>query len=124
MSDGALHGGRFRISFLLTGSGGVSLRAVLVVGGRHVTTSAVRRIRIRAPVAEPPSPSASPSPSAVQAAPPPAPVEPSPPAAATYWGAWIGPQFTGTPAPEDMTAVTAFEGLAKKPLSLLETFAG
>jgi hypothetical protein len=49
------------------------------------------------------------------------PVEP-PPATDAYWGAWIGPQFTGTPAPEDMNAVTEFEKLSKKPLSLLETF--
>jgi hypothetical protein len=49
------------------------------------------------------------------------PVEP-PPATDAYWGAWIGPQLTGTRAPEDMNAVTAFEGLAKKPLSLLESF--
>jgi hypothetical protein len=50
--------------------------------------------------------------------------EPEEPPAVTdaYWGAWIGPQFTGTAAPEDMGAVTDFEALAGKPLSLLETF--
>jgi hypothetical protein len=53
-----------------------------------------------------------------------APVEPPPPSNANYWGAWIGPQFTGTPAPEDMRAVGEFEKFSKKPLSLLETFAG
>ncbi|MGC9220966.1 MAG: glycoside hydrolase family 26 protein [Solirubrobacteraceae bacterium] len=37
----------------------------------------------------------------------------------TYWGAWIGSQFTGTPAPWDMTAVSDFETLADKHLSLV-----
>ncbi|HEX4305502.1 MAG TPA: glycosyl hydrolase [Solirubrobacterales bacterium] len=50
------------------------------------------------------------------------PVEEPPAPTSAYWGAWIGPQFTGTPAPEDMRAVSEFEALAGKPLSLLETF--
>ena len=37
-----------------------------------------------------------------------------------YWGAWIGAQFTGTPAPPDMEAVNRFEQVAGKGLSLLE----
>jgi Glycosyl hydrolase family 26 len=140
LSAGTLRDARFRIFFLLPGGEGGTVRAVLVVAGRHVATSAVRRIRIRATAAESPTtalPPVSSSPPAVESRSTPAPVEPpapteptSPPvepppaSAATYWGAWIGPQFTGTPAPEDMNAVTAFEGLAKKPLSILETFAG
>ena len=52
------------------------------------------------------------------------PVEEPPAQTNVYWGAWVGPQFTGTPAPEDMTAVTEFEKLTKKPLSLMETFSG
>jgi mannan endo-1,4-beta-mannosidase len=36
-----------------------------------------------------------------------------------YWGAWIGSQFTGTDAPWDMNAVTDFEALAGKPVSLI-----
>lgn len=36
-----------------------------------------------------------------------------------YWGAWIGPQFTGTEAPWDMQAVTDFQTLAGKGLSLI-----
>ncbi len=48
--------------------------------------------------------------------------EPEPPPHNSYWGAWIGPQFTGQAAPGDMKAVTDFEKLAGKPLSLLETF--
>jgi hypothetical protein len=49
----------------------------------------------------------------------PPPAEPS-----TYWGAWVGPQFTGQPAPPDMSAVPKFEALTHKPLSLLEAFSG
>jgi hypothetical protein len=37
-----------------------------------------------------------------------------------YWGAWIGSQLTGGQPPWDMTAVTGFESLATKGLSLLE----
>jgi hypothetical protein len=36
-----------------------------------------------------------------------------------YWGAQIGSQLTGTQAPWDMNAVTQFEGLAAKPLSMV-----
>jgi hypothetical protein len=35
------------------------------------------------------------------------------------WGAWIGEQFTGAQAPWDMNAVTDFEKLTQKPLSLI-----
>ena len=37
-----------------------------------------------------------------------------------YWGAWIGSQLTGHEAPWDMRAVTRFEALAGKRLSLVE----
>lgn len=36
-----------------------------------------------------------------------------------YWGAWIGSQFTGTNAPWDMNAVSDFENLVGKKLSLI-----
>jgi hypothetical protein len=42
---------------------------------------------------------------------------PKPPT--VYWGAQIGPQLTGTAAPWDMNAVTKFERLAGKRLSLV-----
>jgi hypothetical protein len=42
-----------------------------------------------------------------------------PPPNPIYWGAQIGAQFTGEQAPWDMGAVTAFEGLTKKPPSLI-----
>jgi mannan endo-1,4-beta-mannosidase len=37
-----------------------------------------------------------------------------------YWGAWIGPQLTGGQPPWDMSAVSRFEGLTGKGLSLIE----
>ena len=37
-----------------------------------------------------------------------------------YWGAWIGNQLTGTQPPWDMSAVSHFEGLVGKGLSLVE----
>jgi hypothetical protein len=37
-----------------------------------------------------------------------------------YWGAWIGKQLTGTGAPYDMSAVSTFEQMVGKPLSLIE----
>jgi hypothetical protein len=45
------------------------------------------------------------------------------PAQPMYWGATIGPQLTGTQAPWDMDAVSKFEGMAGKPLSLVHFFA-
>ena len=39
-----------------------------------------------------------------------------------YWGATIGDQLTGTQAPWDMNAVSAFEGVAGKSLSLVQFF--
>jgi hypothetical protein len=45
--------------------------------------------------------------------------KPSSKSASVYWGAQIGDQLTGTQAPWDMNAVTKFEGLAGKPLSLV-----
>jgi hypothetical protein len=37
-----------------------------------------------------------------------------------YWGAWIGDQITGEAPPWDMSAVSQFEGLVHKGLSLLQ----
>ncbi len=39
---------------------------------------------------------------------------------AMYWGAWIGKEMTGTNAPYDMSAVTKFQQMVNKPLSLVE----
>jgi hypothetical protein len=42
-------------------------------------------------------------------------------ASPVYWGAWIGPQLTGTEAPWDMSAVSQMEHrLGKKGMSLVE----
>ncbi len=124
LAGSALRRGRFRISFVLAGVGTASVRAALLAGGRRIATSPTKRIHIRGATEPPGSPATPPTPSSpppAEPAPPPPPVE-TPPVAADYWGAWIGPQFTGTPAPEDMSAVGEFERLAGKPLSLLETF--
>ncbi len=76
------------------------------------------------PVANPvPAPSPAPAP------PPPSPPAPPPPPVASgtpsavYWGASIGPQLTGTQAPWDMGAVTQFEQIAGKQVSLVNFFA-
>jgi len=39
-----------------------------------------------------------------------------------YWGATIGSQLTGEQAPWDMSAVSKFEGMAGKPVSLIQFF--
>lgn len=116
---------RFRIGFVLDQGEAVSVRAALLAGGRTVASSAVRTIRVRAAVAapSPAPPPVTPVTAATAVSRSPSPAETPPPDAA-YWGAWIGPQFTGTPAPEDMGAVGEFEKLARKSLSLLETFSG
>jgi Glycosyl hydrolase family 26 len=68
-----------------------------------------------------PSPTPTPAPPAPTPTPEPAPTPPPPAPASNsiYWGAWIGSQLTGTEAPWDMNAVSAFEGHAQKHLSLV-----
>jgi hypothetical protein len=125
LAAGALRRGHFRLTFVPGDAEALCIRATLLSRGRAVASSPVRSILVRGtPPA--PVPTAPPGISAATAQPPspePRPTEP-PSASAAYWGAWIGPQFTGTPAPEDMSAVAEFEKLAGKPLSLLETFSG
>ena len=80
-----------------------------------------------APVAAVPSPA---EPTPVEPTPTePSPVEPSPPVppgestpSALYWGASIGSQLTGVQAPWDMGAVTKFEQIADKKVSLVNFF--
>jgi hypothetical protein len=45
--------------------------------------------------------------------------QPPPSADRVYWGAWIGSQLTGSAPPWDMSAVSKFEQMTGKPLSLL-----
>jgi Glycosyl hydrolase family 26 len=45
---------------------------------------------------------------------------PPPSAGDAYWGAWIGPQLTGEAAPWDTNAVTEFERMTGKPMSLIQ----
>ena len=79
--------------------------------------------------AEPPEPAPIeppiPTPAEPQGPPPvetpstPPPPEPAPESPKVYWGAWIGNQLTGEPAPWDMSALTNFEQMAGKGLSVV-----
>jgi len=57
----------------------------------------------------------------LEATPEPEPV-PSPSAGPIYWGATIGSQLTGTQAPWDMTAVTKFEEMTHKGVSMVQFY--
>jgi hypothetical protein len=81
------------------------------------------------PAPEPPGPEvenpvpAPPEPPATEVENPvPAPPEPDAPSPSLYWGASIGDHLTGTQAPWDMSAVSKFEQLTGKPLSLVNVF--
>jgi hypothetical protein len=93
-------------------------------------------VRVQNPTSSPapapqPEPSPTPTPTPEPEPTPPPEPEPTPtpepeptPAPASkpasiYWGAWIGSQLTGGQAPWDMTAVTKFEQLAGKSLSIV-----
>jgi hypothetical protein len=73
------------------------------------------------PPAESEAPATEPPPTEAEEPVPP-PAEPEEPSSAVYWGASIGDQLTGTQAPWDMSAVSKFEGLAGKKLSLVNFF--
>jgi hypothetical protein len=123
LAAGKVRDGRFRISFVLRGPAPAAarLRATLMQGRRAVASSAARRILLRSAGAEP---APAPPPAPVIAVAPAQAVDPLPPVAPppgdAYWGAWIGPQLTGTAAPWDMGAVSKFEQLTGKPLSMIE----
>jgi hypothetical protein len=120
LATGKVRHGRFRISFVLRGPtpSASHLRATLLQGRRSVASSPARRVRLRAASTAPEPPAA---PVAVWPA---EAVDPVPAAALpgddVYWGAWIGPQLTGTAAPWDMGAASKFEQLVGKPLSMIE----
>jgi mannan endo-1,4-beta-mannosidase len=143
VAAGRVQRGRFRISFVPQGSfpSQARMRAVLMQGRRQVAASAVDGVRIgpeSPPVTQPPAPSGTGGRSSTASSgggpgtppeetPPPGeeppPEEPpieEPPPGNAYWGAWIGPQLTGTAAPWDMNAVSEFEQLTGKPLSMIE----
>jgi hypothetical protein len=72
-----------------------------------------------APAPEPtPTPAPAPEP-APAPSPEPAPAPSPAPASKLYWGAWIGDQLTGGQAPWDMSAVTKFEQMSGKNLSIV-----
>jgi hypothetical protein len=142
VATGEVHHGRFRISFVPRGAfpSPARMRAALMQGGRLVATSAVDKVQVApatsAPAAQPPASSGGQSSAASSGGgqstppeenPPPGEEPPSeeppieePPPGDAYWGAWIGPQLTGTAAPWDMNAVTEFEQMTGKPLSMVE----
>jgi hypothetical protein len=79
--------------------------------GTRANTAVTVTVQNTAPGTEPvPTPETEPAPA------------PSSTGAPLYWGATIGPQLTGTQAPWDMTAVTKFEELAQKKVSLIQFF--
>ncbi|HET7454172.1 MAG TPA: glycosyl hydrolase [Solirubrobacterales bacterium] len=145
VGSAALHQGRFRISFSFPQAtpAELRLRATLVRGRRALGSSPIRRIQVRpsavVPAPQPSAPAAAPRPAVIDNEPaPPAeeppgeepgggeepgeeePPVPPPPPGNAYWGAWIGSQLTGEPAPWDMDAVTEFEQMVGKSLSLVE----
>jgi hypothetical protein len=66
-----------------------------------------------------PTPEPTPAPEPTSTPEPESTPAPTPRADSIYWGAWIGSQLTGSQAPWDMNAVTKFEQLAGKKLSIV-----
>jgi hypothetical protein len=79
--------------------------------GVKATTKATVTVSNAAPAPEPaPEPAPAPSPT------------PAPGAGPIYWGATIGSQLTGTQAPWDMSAVTKFEEMTHKSVSMVQFY--
>jgi hypothetical protein len=100
-------------------------RPVLVVALRRVARHRIKR-HPTAPAPARPAPAPTPAPATPAATSTTAPAAPAPSApvsapsgASVYWGAWIGPQFTGTQAPWDQNAINDFEHDAGKDISVL-----
>jgi hypothetical protein len=99
--------------------GGKTL-GVAVATGRHHSRSKPRPPFLPAPTARP-----LPDEAGARGTTSPSPARPGPPAdapSALYWGASIGSQLTGVQAPWDMGAVTRFEQIAGKQVSLVNFF--
>jgi Glycosyl hydrolase family 26/Bacterial Ig domain len=117
--DGSLKWSQTASPYLYGGSGS-TLDTKALTNGKHtlsltaygtkgskVTTTAT--VEVANPITKPaPEPEPAPTPLAASAP--------------LYWGATIGKQLTGGQAPWDMSAVTSFESLAKKPASLVQFF--
>jgi hypothetical protein len=142
IQDGALahrrrHAGSRLLSSARQARGAVALRRASALGA---SSNAPRPVAAAEPKSTGPTHSiavdeSSPVPVAVAPSPAepapgePSPAEPSPPIApgdgtssALYWGASIGSQLTGVQAPWDMGAVTKFEQIASKKVSLVNFF--
>jgi Glycosyl hydrolase family 26 len=126
LAAGKVRNGRFRVSFVVRGlrTPAMRLRAALVRGRHLVASSAAVSVRLHSPGVAPRGAPAQPGPAVAPAQlvpPAPAPTTDGAPAPGdVYWGAWIGSQLTGSAAPWDMGAVSKFEQLTGKPLSMVE----
>jgi mannan endo-1,4-beta-mannosidase len=81
-----------------------------------VTVNVQNSTSAPSPSSEPAPAPEEPTPALEETAPAPA---PTPAPASIYWGAWIGSQLTGGQPPWDMSAVTKFEEMTGKRLSLV-----
>jgi mannan endo-1,4-beta-mannosidase len=131
------YGGNGQLDTRTLSDGSHSLKATAYGARRSETASSTIVVSVSNPVPAPdpapapaPEPELEPAPEPTPApapAPGPAPTpvptpEPTPgpaPAPSVYWGAWIGKQLTGGQPPWDMTAVTAFEEMTEKNLSVV-----
>lgn len=130
LARGAVADGRFRVPLRLPAAGATAtLRGAVLVGGRKVAVSAPTVVRLSGATARrlvPPSPSAgasiAPAPASAPATPPVTPEPPAIPADSAYWGAWIDPGTSEQPSPVNAERIGAFETIAGKPPSLLESY--
>ncbi len=128
------YGGSGRLDTATLADGRHSLKVTAYGSRRAGTPSSTIAVTVSnpkptpppAPVPTPgpvPAPAPAPKPTPAPAPTPdpqPAPAPAAPAAASSiYWGAWIGKQLTGDQPPWDMSAVTKFEGMAGKKLSLI-----
>jgi hypothetical protein len=125
--DGGVRWSQAASPYVYGGTGG-SLDTTTLSDGAHTLTATAygpkgskRTSQLTVTVAN-----AAPAPPPASA-PPPSDDPPPPPSSGTpdslYWGATIGSHLTGTQAPWDMNAVSQFEGMTGKPLSLVQFFA-
>ena len=103
-------GGSLDTTKLANGNHTLSATAYGSKGVRATTSVTVNVSNASAPAPEP-TPEPTPEP----------PIE-SGTGAPIYWGATIGNQFTGTPAPWDMTPVSKFQEITGRPMSLVHFF--
>ena len=126
--DGTVRWSQTTSPYAFGGSGG-TLDTTTLGNGTHTLSAtaygargvkATTRVTVTVSNAAPaPAPAPAPEPGSVSS---PEPILETGSGAPVYWGATIGSQLTGGQAPWDMTAVTKFEELTKKRLSLVQFF--